>query len=215
MERLAVPSLIAFLAMAMPAFSGSASPVVRDGDLVFQTSGSGQSTAIMAATGSPFTHMGLVVHRDGRPFVIEAFRKVEVTALDAFIARGDGQRIAVFRDQTLTPDQIDAIVSEAEGYVGAPYDPWFTFDDQSIYCSELAWIAYRAIGRDIGTLQKVSDLDLSSKAVGELIGSRWRSHPHCAELDQSACLRTIVDQVLVTPASIAADPRFKLIYTDW
>jgi hypothetical protein len=49
-------------------------PTVRDGDLIFQTSRSSQSVAIQRATGSAFSHMGLVFFQDGKPYVFEASR---------------------------------------------------------------------------------------------------------------------------------------------
>src|SRR6185295_16313407 len=49
-----------------------AAPVLRDGDLIFQSSRSGQSLAVQRATHSPWSHMGVVLMRGGKPFVLEA-----------------------------------------------------------------------------------------------------------------------------------------------
>jgi hypothetical protein len=65
-------------------------PPVRDGDLIFQTSRSSQSVAIQRATGSVYSHMGLVLFRDGQPYVYEAIATVRFTPLDRWIARGAG-----------------------------------------------------------------------------------------------------------------------------
>jgi len=72
-------------------------PAVRDGDLIFQTSRSSQSVAIQRATASPYSHMGLVLFRDGKPYVFEAVATVRFTPLDRWIARGAGQHFAVKR----------------------------------------------------------------------------------------------------------------------
>jgi Permuted papain-like amidase enzyme, YaeF/YiiX, C92 family len=62
-------------------------PAVRDGDIVFQTSGSSQSAAIQRATRSPWSHMGIVFLRDGVPFVYEAVDPVQATPLARWVAR--------------------------------------------------------------------------------------------------------------------------------
>jgi hypothetical protein len=51
---------------------GHAAQALRDGDIIFQTSKSGQSLAIQRATNSPYSHEGLVVFRDAKAFVFEA-----------------------------------------------------------------------------------------------------------------------------------------------
>src|SRR5262245_32171996 len=82
-------------------------PGVKDGDLIFQTSRSSQSLAIQRPTASRYSHMGLILYRDGKPYVFEAVATVRFTALDQWIARGDGQHFVVKRlkgaSETLTP----------------------------------------------------------------------------------------------------------------
>ena len=64
--------------------------VLRDGDLIFQTSLSGQSRAIQEATGSKYSHCG-IIYRDGCDyFVYEAVQPVKSTPLAQWIARGKG-----------------------------------------------------------------------------------------------------------------------------
>ena len=72
-------------------------PAVRDGDLIFQTSRSSQSLAIQRATGSPYSHMGLIFIRDGQPYVFEAIATVRLTPLDRWIARGEGHHFVLKR----------------------------------------------------------------------------------------------------------------------
>jgi Permuted papain-like amidase enzyme, YaeF/YiiX, C92 family len=54
---------------------------LRDGDIIFHTSRSAQSAAIQRATHSPYSHMGIVLYRDGKPFVFEAIATVRYTPL--------------------------------------------------------------------------------------------------------------------------------------
>jgi len=72
-------------------------PAVQDGDIIFQTSRSSQSLAIQRATHSPYSHMGLVLYRDGRAFVLEAVATVRYTPLAEWIDRGVGRHFVVRR----------------------------------------------------------------------------------------------------------------------
>ena len=43
---------------------------LRDGDIIFHTSRSAQSAAIQHATHSRYSHVGLILFRDGKPYVL-------------------------------------------------------------------------------------------------------------------------------------------------
>lgn len=70
---------------------------LRNGDLVFQTSRSGQSKAIQSATHSRYTHCGIVFFRGGRPYVFEASTEVKRSPLKRFIRKGEGGQCVVKR----------------------------------------------------------------------------------------------------------------------
>jgi hypothetical protein len=67
---------------ALSACSGGENYRPQDGDIVFQTSKSPQSRAIQLATGSRYSHMGIVYLRGGVPFVFEAVQPVKLTRLN-------------------------------------------------------------------------------------------------------------------------------------
>ena len=146
------------IALALLASACSAKgtlPAVRDGDVIFHTSRSSQSVAIQRATGSKYSHMGLIVHRKGRPFVFEAISTVQFTPLDRWIQRGTGSHFVVKRlrnaDTLLTPKALEKLRSAAGRFAGRPYDLTFGWSDDRIYCSELVWKAYdRALGLQLG-----------------------------------------------------------------
>jgi Permuted papain-like amidase enzyme, YaeF/YiiX, C92 family len=75
----------------------AALPPVRDGDVVFHTSRSSQSIAIQRATGSRYSHMGIVFHRGGRAYVLEAVATVRYTPLSQWLARGVGGHFVIKR----------------------------------------------------------------------------------------------------------------------
>ena len=77
--------------------SDSFAEQLRDGDIIFQTSRSEQSTAIQKATHSQYSHMGIVFFRNGSPHVYEAIKTVQYTPLKKWIARGEGGHYVVRR----------------------------------------------------------------------------------------------------------------------
>jgi hypothetical protein len=72
-------------------------PVVQDGDIIFQTSSSSQSVAIQRATHSKYSHMGLIILRDGAPYVLETSATVRYTPLKKWIERGSGHHYEIKR----------------------------------------------------------------------------------------------------------------------
>ena len=194
----------------------AAAPSLRDGDLVFQTSQSRQSAAILAATGSSLTHMGIVRLHDGEPFVIEAWRTVVETPFDDWIARGEGGRYRLYRVENLTPEQAATAIEAALDYLGLPYDPFFRDGDEAIYCSELVRLAFAAAGIELGEVETVGDLDIDNPAVRAIFAERWQKHPDCADAaDAEECWARMLDQSIVTPASIADDGRLALINSNF
>jgi len=112
--------VVTFIAMLVAGVANAAPPL-RDGDIIIQTSRSGQSIAIQKATHSPYSHMGVILHGDGKP-----------------------------------------------------YDLYFEWTDERIYCSELVWKMYRAAaGLEIGSLQKLRELDLGDPAVKSKMRERY------------------------------------------
>jgi hypothetical protein len=94
-----------------------AAPSLRDGDIIFHTSESAQSAAIQRATHSRYSHVGLVLYREGKPFVFEAISTVRYTPLASWIARGDDGRYVVKRlKKTLTAEQVRKLRAAAEKY---------------------------------------------------------------------------------------------------
>jgi uncharacterized protein YycO len=155
-----------------------AAAALRDGDLVFQRSRSGQSRAVQLATHSPWSHMGVILMRDGKPFVFEASATVRYTPLDAWAVHGEGGRYEVRRlRQPLTTGQDTKLRAAARRYAGRPYDLYFEWSDDRIYCSELVWKLYRdALGIEIGARQRLREFDLSDPVVQAKMRERYGGH---------------------------------------
>jgi hypothetical protein len=171
----------------------------RNGDIVFQTSKSPQSEAIQLATGSPFSHMGIVYIRDGRPEVFEAVQPVTTTHLRTWIERGERGHFVAKRlrdaDSRLTSKVLERMRTVGKGFEGKDYDLYFEWSDDRIYCSELVWKIYeRGAGIRLGEQQTLADFDLSHPVVAAKVKERYG--------DQIP-----LDEVVVSPVAIlnAAD----------
>jgi len=151
---------------------------IKNGDLIFQTSLSGQSKAIQLATGSKYSHCGIIYIENGQCFVFEAVQPVKTTPLDKWIARGENGHYVIKRlknsDQILTAETLEKMKTVGEKFIGKNYDLTFEWSDDKIYCSELIWKIYqRAAGIEIGKLEKLSDFDLSNEIVKQKLVERY------------------------------------------
>lgn len=164
--------------LAWHAQAGATEVRLRDGDIIFHTSRSAQSVAIQRATHSRYSHMGMILHRDGRPYVFEAVSTVKFTPLAQWTARGEGGRYVVkrWRDADTRLDEAGAVRlrEHAEAMAGRRYDLAFEWSDERIYCSELVWKAYeRAFGIRIGETRRLADFDLTDPAVRVKLRERY------------------------------------------
>ena len=74
------------------------------------------------------------------------------------------------------------------------YDPYFSWSDDKIYCSELVWKMYkRAVGRELGQLQQLRDFNLSHSAVQAKLRERYGR-------------RLPLSETVISPASIFNSP---------
>lgn len=147
----------------------------KDGDIIFQSSQSSQSKAVEQATNSPYSHMGIIFIKNGKPYVFEAGSKVTYTPLKSFIERGKKRNYVIKRlkDHNLSLKETNKLKLVAKTFENKPYDIWFGWNDNYIYCSELVWKIYnRALNLKIGQLQNIKDFNLSSAAVKQKLKAR-------------------------------------------
>jgi hypothetical protein len=162
------------LLILMVLFVGCNTYDPQNGDIIFQTSRSNQSKAIQAATKSPYSHMGIVYLNADDAYVFEASKTVKLTPLADWINRGIDGKYVVKRllnaDTLLTKGNMTKLMAVGERFKGKPYDRYFEWSDERIYCSELVWKMYdEAVGIQIGELQKLKEFDLAPKEVSALL----------------------------------------------
>jgi hypothetical protein len=172
--------------------------LLRDGDLIFQESTSGQSEMVAALTKSRWTHMGVIFLEPAGPVVLEAASPVRRTSLRTWIARGREKRYVVKRvrdaDARLPATAIDRMKRLAASWLGRPYDLRFRWDDHALYCSELAFKLFdRGANLQVGQLQHAADMNLGDPLVRKAIAKRFAN----IELNP--------DETVVTPDSMFND----------
>lgn len=110
---------------------------LREGDVVFQISQSNQSPFVISATGTEWSHCGIIVDKDRRKYVLEASNTVRLTPYSQWVAKGKDGVVKVCR-YTAKPVKIDY-----SKYLGKQYDLQFSFDNDKWYCSELVYDIYK------------------------------------------------------------------------
>jgi len=150
----------------------------HNGDIIFQVSKSSQSLAIQQATHSQYSHMGIIYILKGEVYVYEAVDPVKITSFKEWIARGEDHHYVVKRlkdwNNVLTEENLLKMKESGDQYLDKPYDIYFDWSNESIYCSELVWkIYHRALGIDIGELKTMEDFDLSSPEVQKIMKKRY------------------------------------------
>lgn len=150
-----------------------------EGDIIFQTSNSGQSSAIQLATNSKYSHCGILLkNREGKLMVAEAVQPVRITPIKEFIKRRDDHHYVIKRlinrESILTNEVTTKMEELFYSLQGRDYDIKFEWSDSKIYCSELVWKIYeRTTGIRLGEPKPLKDYSLNSKLVKKTMEQRY------------------------------------------
>jgi Permuted papain-like amidase enzyme, YaeF/YiiX, C92 family len=122
--------------------------------------------------------MGIVLLKNGKPFVFEAVATVRYTPLQKWIKRGKDSHFVVKRltnaAEVLTPANIARLHQSADTFEGKPYYLTFEWSDTRIYCSELVWKMYqKALGLEIGKIQRLREFRLDDPVVRQKLKERY------------------------------------------
>ncbi|MCB2081710.1 MAG: hypothetical protein H6908_01885 [Hyphomicrobiales bacterium] len=193
-------------------------PELETGDLIFQTLPSPFAPAIAASTNSLLTHVGIIMVTDDGPVVMDSAGVIRNWTLDTFVQRGLGNKFRIYRHKDMTPEKQEALLTALQPYYGRHYDIFFLFGNPELYCSELVWEAFNAIGLSAGTIERLGDLDTDNYVTQTTIKRIAPFHPYCREninMSQEACISKIMEQELVSPVSITRDPNYTQIYNNY
>lgn len=169
---------------------------LQEGDIVFHGSAGEQCDAVREATGSPYTHCGVVFEKDGRLMVLEAVQPVRVTTVEAFQQRS---LPGTFHARRLKQPANPAAIAKAKAWgarqTGRNYDHLFGWDDGALYCSELVWKAYAKAGIELCEPRRFHDYRLDAPKVKAIIARRYGSADQLPR-----------DEPVVAPGDLADSP---------
>ena len=174
----------------------------QDGDIIFIQSQSSQSAALREATGSVWTHVGLLVQQNSKWYVAEAIGPVVNTPISEFIARSKNKAYQVYRFRHFEPATMRSAMLSAIQKYNKPYDIYFEFDNTRTYCSELTYkVMLDVTGVGLGRVEKMRDMKLDGPYVKALVQKRL------AEIGKTVNL----DEDIITPVSQMMDSNVTLV----
>lgn len=179
--------------------------LLKEGDIIFQTSESEQSKAIQITTNSKFSHCGLVYAINGKKYVYEAVQPIKITPIEEWINHGKDKKYLVKRlknaETVLNSPTLSKMKQKGELYLNKNYDAYFEWSDDKIYCSELVWKIYNE-GANIKlcSFQTLKDFNLNDPKVQKIMKQRYGNNiPYHEEvvapsqLVNSDVLETVID----------------------
>ncbi len=146
---------ISLILIVLVSTSCTFSQTLKEGDIVFQTSTSKQSPLIALATGSVYTHCGIIIEKADGLYVLEAVGPVKLTPFEQWKDRGLFNHVKSRR-------VIDKPVKiRYNKYLGQPYDWSFKFNNGKMYCSELVYEIYKEqFGITLAQPKKVKEYNI-------------------------------------------------------
>lgn len=153
----------------------------QNGDIIFQTTSSSQCEAVQLATHSQYSHCGMLYFKNNRWYVLEAVGPVKFTLLKEFISHGKNKHYVIKRVKDFTKEKWQQQDSSIQKFIhqqlGKPYDIYFNWDENNIYCSELVWKFYHTcFNIEVGKLQQMKEFDLKHPAVQAILQERYGKH---------------------------------------
>jgi hypothetical protein len=149
---------------------------IKEGDIIFHTSITGQSKAIQEITKSKYSHVGIICKIKDQLYVLEAVEPVRITSLKSWINKGVGGKYTVMRyDGTISNKQKQSMISYGKKQIGLKYDLKFKWDDKKMYCSELVWKIYDHVGITLCETTKFSDYFVGGSEASKIVKRRYPS----------------------------------------
>ncbi len=171
----------------------------EEGDVVFQSLPHVDLVdMIEGATGSPFSHCGLVIRDGGEWKVLESLGNVHVTPLYQWVQRGRMSGFAAYRLTENRRAKAPAFVAETKKFIGRYYDFRYDMDDEFIYCSELVWKGWKnATGEEMGRLVPLGEL-------------HWK--PYVETITKYEQGPPPLDRRMITPKNLSEAPQLRPVY---
>lgn len=156
--------------------NADAASIAKAGDIIFQESQSAQNQAIKLATGSSYTHCGIIFEKDGQLQVLEASDTVSWRPIRDWVKSGVNEHYVLMRPvKALDEASLAAMLASIPRYLDKPYDLLFQWSDEAIYCSELVWKIYQKADIELCPLKTFGDFKLDSDVVRTIVRQRYNA----------------------------------------
>lgn len=136
--------IISLIFAGFYATQGVAAYDLKAGDVILQPLMCWSCSLIAAQEESNFSHIGIVIKKNKKLMVAEAFGKVRLISLSEFTQKTHPEKkikILRLKNKSIKADEL---LQELKSYLGNPYDNKFRWNNyigdlEAIYCSELVY----------------------------------------------------------------------------
>lgn len=173
-----------------------------EGDIIFIQSQTQQAAALREATESVWTHVGFLIQKSSKWYVAEAVGPLKETPIADFIARSKNKAYRIYRFKHFDAKTMASSLKAALPKYNKPYDIFFEWSQERIYCSELTYLVMKEVtGFELGRLQKMKEMRLDGPYVQALVEKRLTDIGKELNLEEE----------IVTPISQMQDDEVTLI----
>lgn len=154
--------------------------MVKEGDIIFQTSQLPQHKMIQLITHSAWNHCGLVLADSTKNLVVlEAEQTVKEIPLKEWVSKGEKKHFVVFRlknsGSILTKGILSKMKKITSWFLGKSADDQFNWSDDEMYGAELVYKVYfLTTGIKLAETKPLKSFDLSSVDVKEKLQDKFK-----------------------------------------
>jgi hypothetical protein len=157
---------------------------LQDGDIIFRLGDARVlfgffpfSRFIAKASGSPFSHTGIVAVEHGDPYVYDtSYFGVQKQPLSVWMLDNIGP-VGVKRLETRFQDRIPKVLAYCRRVFEAqvPFDYQLDLDDSALYCVEMTEKAFRAASLPLSEPIRLGDMENAADYVGRILVFQYLS----------------------------------------
>lgn len=185
--------------------------------IIFLDDGRPISKALRSATGSPYSHVGMVRMTGGGPVVLDTSPTLWEHFVEEFLSKSIDGRYAVYQLNSLSDPDGFTPPRVANNFLSTPDDPHLRAGETELSGAELVRLGFVELGVELGETTTFNRLAAYSDEVRTWFRSVWQEHPDCKKLfaDEEACWDIVRHQQILTPGSLADDPRLTCIWSNF
>ncbi|HEU5118962.1 MAG TPA: YiiX/YebB-like N1pC/P60 family cysteine hydrolase [Isosphaeraceae bacterium] len=157
---------------------------LQDGDIIFRLGDARVlfgyfpfSRFIARASGSHFSHTGVVAIEHGNPYIYDTSKfGVQRQPLSVWLLDNVGS-IGVKRLQTKYQDRVPLVLGYCRRVyqAGVPFDYQLGLDDTALYCVEMTEKAFRAASLPLSEPVRLGDMENAHKFIGRILVFQYLS----------------------------------------